>query len=62
MSLFVEPEIEVMEAARDLGAPVVELHTGTYCDVVAEGDAARDEIDGACGQLAAVTPAGEVTP
>ena len=42
VSLFVEPEIEVMAAAHDLGAPVVELHTGTYCDVVAEGDAARE--------------------
>ena len=29
VSLFVEPEVEIMEAARDLGAPVVELHTGT---------------------------------
>ncbi|MBF9234012.1 pyridoxine 5'-phosphate synthase [Microvirga alba] len=41
VSLFVEPEVEVMEAARDLGAPVVELHTGTYCEAVAEGDQAR---------------------
>jgi pyridoxine 5-phosphate synthase len=39
VSLFVEPEREVMEAARDLGAPVVELHTGTYCEAVM----ARDE-------------------
>jgi pyridoxine 5'-phosphate synthase len=30
VSLFVEPETEVMDAACDLGAPVVELHTGTY--------------------------------
>jgi len=41
VSLFVEPEIEVMNAAGDLGAPVVELHTGTYCEAVAEGDEAR---------------------
>ncbi|HEU6442048.1 MAG TPA: pyridoxine 5'-phosphate synthase, partial [Microvirga sp.] len=41
VSLFVEPEIQVMEAARELGAPVVELHTGTYCEAVAEGDEAR---------------------
>ena len=34
VSLFVEPETEVMEAARGLGAPVVELHTGTYCEAV----------------------------
>jgi pyridoxine 5-phosphate synthase len=42
VSLFVEPDISVMEAARDLGAPVVELHTGTYCDAVAEGDPAQE--------------------
>jgi pyridoxine 5-phosphate synthase len=38
VSLFVEPEPPVMEAACTLGAPVVELHTGTYCDAAAGGD------------------------
>jgi len=41
VSLFVEPDLKVMEAARDLGAPVVELHTGTYCEAVAAGDDAK---------------------
>jgi pyridoxine 5-phosphate synthase len=41
VSLFVEPEVEVMDAACDLQAPVVELHTGTYCEAVVEGDEAR---------------------
>jgi pyridoxine 5-phosphate synthase len=41
VSLFVEPEIEVMDAACDLQAPVVELHTGTYCEAVVEGNEAR---------------------
>jgi pyridoxine 5-phosphate synthase len=41
VSLFVEPEPEAMRAARDLGAPVVELHTGTYCDAFAQGDDER---------------------
>ncbi len=41
VSLFVEPDEAVMEAARRLAAPVVELHTGSYCEAVAEGDAAR---------------------
>ena len=41
VSLFVEPEVEVMDAACELGAPVVELHTGTYCEAVASGDNAR---------------------
>jgi pyridoxine 5-phosphate synthase len=41
VSLFVEPEIVVMDAACELGAPVVELHTGTYCEAVVDGDSAR---------------------
>jgi pyridoxine 5-phosphate synthase len=41
VSLFVEPEVDVMDAARALGAPVVELHTGTYCEAVAAGDGER---------------------
>jgi pyridoxine 5-phosphate synthase len=37
VSLFIEPEPLQLDAARALGAPVVELHTGAYCDAVAEG-------------------------
>ncbi|GJD34661.1 pyridoxine 5'-phosphate synthase [Methylobacterium aerolatum] len=40
VSLFVEPEPAVMEAARALGAPVVELHTGSYCEAALAGDEA----------------------
>lgn len=43
VSLFVEPERDIMDAACELGAPVVELHTGTYCEAVLEGDRARIE-------------------
>jgi pyridoxine 5-phosphate synthase len=32
VSLFIEPDRAALEAARALGAPVVELHTGTYCE------------------------------
>jgi len=32
VSLFIAPEIAQLRAARALGAPVVELHTGRYCD------------------------------
>ncbi|MCB5176843.1 pyridoxine 5'-phosphate synthase [Microvirga lenta] len=42
VSLFVEPEIEVMDAACELGAPVVELHTGTYCEVGDEEERAHE--------------------
>ncbi len=41
VSLFVEPDRAVMEAARRLEAPVVELHTGTYCEAMAAGDRTR---------------------
>lgn len=32
VSLFIDPEVRQLDAARLLGAPVVELHTGAYCD------------------------------
>jgi pyridoxine 5-phosphate synthase len=32
VSLFIEPDPVQLEAAVRLGAPVVELHTGAYCD------------------------------
>ncbi|ABY30666.1 pyridoxine 5'-phosphate synthase [Methylorubrum extorquens] len=41
VSLFVEPDEAVMEAAHALQAPVVELHTGSYCEAVIEGDQSR---------------------
>jgi pyridoxine 5-phosphate synthase len=37
VSLFVEPDAVQIEAARAIGAPVVEFHTGAYCE--AEGPA-----------------------
>ena len=41
VSLFVEPENGVMEAAHSLGAPVVELHTGAYAEAVLAGEVDR---------------------
>ena len=32
VSLFVDPEPAQIDAAAAIGAPVVELHTGSYCD------------------------------
>jgi len=32
VSLFIEPDVAALDAAKALGAPVVELHTGAYCD------------------------------
>jgi pyridoxine 5-phosphate synthase len=36
VSLFIEPEPAVLDVAKALGAPVVELHTGAYCDAFNE--------------------------
>ena len=32
VSLFIDPERDQLEAAASVGAPVVELHTGKYCE------------------------------
>ena len=36
VSLFIEPSIDAVDAALSIGAPVVELHTGAWCDALAE--------------------------
>lgn len=41
VSLFVEPDRRQLEAAVAMGAPVVELHTGTYCEAHNAGDSER---------------------
>ena len=38
VSLFIEPSFEALAAAKSLAAPVVELHTGSWCDFVAQGE------------------------
>ncbi|HQF20379.1 MAG TPA: pyridoxine 5'-phosphate synthase [Kiritimatiellia bacterium] len=42
VSLFIEPDPRQLEAAVALGAPVVEMHTGKYCDET--GAARRAEL------------------
>lgn len=41
VSLFIEPDLAALDAAAELGAPVVELHTGTWCEAVAGSMGAR---------------------
>jgi len=36
VSLFIDPERAQLEAAKRLGAPVVELHTGAYCEAASD--------------------------
>lgn len=38
VSLFIEADRKQLDAAARLGAPVVEIHTGSYCDAWNEGD------------------------
>jgi pyridoxine 5-phosphate synthase len=55
VSLFIEADPRQLEAAVTLGAPVVELHTGRYCEL--EGAAQRAELErlqkaaALCGKL-----------
>ncbi|MGI9248279.1 MAG: pyridoxine 5'-phosphate synthase [Woeseiaceae bacterium] len=42
-SLFIDPDIEQLDAAVSAGAPVVELHTGRYADT--EGDEQQSELE-----------------
>jgi pyridoxine 5-phosphate synthase len=42
VSLFIEPRREDLDAARRLGAPVVELHTGAFCAAWGEDPGAPD--------------------
>ena len=45
VSLFVEADQAQLNAARDLNADIVELHTGRYCDLILAGDAAAAELE-----------------
>jgi pyridoxine 5-phosphate synthase len=39
VSLFIDPDFAQLEASRDAGAPVVELHTGAYAEATGEHQA-----------------------
>ena len=57
VSMFIEPSGEALKASADLGAPVVELHTGAWCDALAHGDSARADYEfGRLRVAAAQTP------
>ena len=43
VSLFIDPDTEQLDAAVAAGAPVVELHTGSYADT--EGDEQTTELE-----------------
>jgi pyridoxine 5-phosphate synthase len=45
VSIFVAAEQRQIEAAARIGAPVVELHAGAYCDAFAEGRFEQSEAE-----------------
>jgi len=47
VSLFIAAEPAQIEAAVNVGAPVIEIHTGAWCDAIAAGEraAAEQELD-----------------
>jgi pyridoxine 5-phosphate synthase len=53
VSMFIEPSPEALKASAELGAPVVELHTGAWCDARARGDKAKAEYEFSRLKLAA---------
>jgi len=45
VSLFIGPEPAQIETAAALGAPVIEIHTGTWCDALAAGNRAAADAE-----------------
>lgn len=45
VSLFIAPDEAQVEAAARVGAQVIELHVGAYCDHFAEGDGAASDAE-----------------
>jgi len=45
VSLFIAPEPDQIEAAVEVGAPVIELHTGSWCEAIATGDTAAGDTE-----------------
>ncbi len=41
VSLFIDADPRQIEAATSLRAPVIEIHTGAWCNALADGDVAR---------------------
>lgn len=44
-SLFIDPEIKQIEAAKEIGAPMIELHTGAYANAWGNAEKKREEIE-----------------
>src|ERR1051326_1013158 len=45
VSLFIGAQAAQIEAAASLGAPMIEIHTGSWCDALMEGRAAESKAE-----------------
>lgn len=45
VSLFIEANEKQIQMAKAIGAPVIEIHTGTYCHACDEGDELKTEAE-----------------
>jgi pyridoxine 5-phosphate synthase len=52
VSLFIDPDPAALDAAKDLGVPAIELHTGRYAHTWQAGDTALDELRRAASHAA----------
>jgi pyridoxine 5-phosphate synthase len=52
ISLFIDPDLRTVDAAKDLGVPAIELHTGRYANSWRRGDTALMELQRAARHAA----------
>ena len=45
VSLFIEPSMEAVEIAASIGAPVVEMHAGAWCNAVLAGETLKAALE-----------------
>ncbi len=57
VSLFINPDHRQLVAAKDIGADIVELHAGAYCEEIIAGDIAAAEAELAKHRKAAIDAA-----
>jgi pyridoxine 5-phosphate synthase len=54
VSLFIDPDLSTIDAAKDLGVPAIELHTGRYANSWRRGDTALEELRRAAAHAASM--------
>ncbi len=57
VSMFINPDLRQIAAARDIGADIVELHAGAYCEAILAGEMAAAEAELASHRRGAIEAA-----